>query len=650
MQEEPPMKNTWFPFIAIVLSLPISVSGSVLTVGHSTGHDYQTITSAMAGADSGDEIRVAAGTYNVSDPTYPETFPIMMKAGVKLIRMTDDSLPVIDAEDTNRVLICQNIPPAPATRIEGFSIRGGWQPATRQASPGAGLTLDASTISIALCEFSDNWSEILGGGIGIFNGSSLELSFCSISGNRSDTSGGGIFTADSNLTMASCTVSDNLAVFGAGIYSQNSSLLLSDCRIQTNSADMSGGGVFYGNVFSDVSAIFNRCDLAVNTSGEDGGAIYISAAPGANPARLSHCLLRSNSAGRHGGGIFSENSELQILFSFLNTNSAGSAGGAAFTQSASMVVIGGEFATNDGGSGGGGIFGTASTLTLFDCLFDWNTVHEFGGGVSAIDSQCDVTNCTFNGNHASDGGGAISQNGGSLAARNSILWSNEIDEVFVFSGTTTITYSDIQGGYAGTGNIDEDPVFIEAYNGFYFLSQIDAGQSVDSPCLNAGGGLSAETSFTLNNEIYLLSEASTRTDRVHDTGQVDMGIHFFQNAYECEQTRCDIIMPSSDFGPGDACYCDVVICSSAVNTMEDMPVFVILEIAGFYIFAPEFDDFSYYMIDILPGVQFIEVIPVFEWPSGAGTASGVNFYTGITNQDMTELVGDFGVFTFGWHQ
>ncbi len=41
-----------------------------------------------------------------------------------------------------------------------------------------------------------------------------------------------------------------------------------------------------------------------------------------------------------------------------------------------------------------------------------------------------------------------------------------------------ITYSDIEGGYAGVGNVDADPLFVDAAGGDY-------GLTLDSPCIDA---------------------------------------------------------------------------------------------------------------------------------------------------------------------
>ena len=53
--------------------------------------------------------------------------------------------------------------------------------------------------------------------------------------------------------------------------------------------------------------------------------------------------------------------------------------------------------------------------------------------------------------------------------------------------------------------------------GNYYLSQIDAGQTVDSPCVDAG----SDTAVNLG-----MDNSTTRTDVTADDGIVDMGFHY----------------------------------------------------------------------------------------------------------------------------
>ena len=60
---------------------------------------------------------------------------------------------------------------------------------------------------------------------------------------------------------------------------------------------------------------------------------------------------------------------------------------------------------------------------------------------------------------------------------NSIVYDNEVYEIY--GDSTSVYYSNIEGGYDGEGNIDTDPLFIASEYGDYRLQH-------GSPCINAG--------------------------------------------------------------------------------------------------------------------------------------------------------------------
>ncbi|GEM_PF-6624906 len=117
----------------------------------------------------------------------------------------------------------------------------------------------------------------------------------------------------------------------------------------------------------------------------------------------------------------------------------------------------------------------------------------------------------------------------------------------------------------------------------------------------------------------------------------------------CDQLGCDVTMPSTSFHPGDLCNCLVTICNPGPKTYINVPLFVILDVYGEYFFAPSFTDLDHYTYDsIAPGTHLRTVIPDFSWPEGVGSASGLLFYAGMTNAEMTELLGEYDSFTFGY--
>ena len=88
------------------------------------------------------------------------------------------------------------------------------------------------------------------------------------------------------------------------------------------------------------------------------------------------------------------------------------------------------------------------------------------------------TNNTIIRNWAKWGGGIYSGGDDSFpTVLNTILWMDSPQEIYLHvGGSVAVTYSDVQGGWAGEGNIDADPLFADA----------DGRLSPGSPCIDAG--------------------------------------------------------------------------------------------------------------------------------------------------------------------
>ena len=70
---------------------------------------------------------------------------------------------------------------------------------------------------------------------------------------------------------------------------------------------------------------------------------------------------------------------------------------------------------------------------------------------------------------------------------NTILWNNLPEEVTVTqSGSLSVNYSDVKGGWEGEGNIDKEPFFRNTETGNFHLMSITCGDSLDSPCIDTG--------------------------------------------------------------------------------------------------------------------------------------------------------------------
>ncbi len=119
----------------------------------------------------------------------------------------------------------------------------------------------------------------------------------------------------------------------------------------------------------------------------------------------------------------------------------------------------------------------------------------------------------------------------------------------------------------------------------------------------------------------------------------------------CSDVGVTLWMPGNMFTPGDLCRCIVSVCNPNSNPISDLPLFVILDVAGTYFFAPSFSSFDNYLGNhpvFEPGLTEISVLPAFDWPSGAGSFNGCVWYAALTNPAMTSIYGSMDSWEFGW--
>ncbi len=100
-----------------------------------------------------------------------------------------------------------------------------------------------------------------------------------------------------------------------------------------------------------------------------------------------------------------------------------------------------------------------SHLTAVNCLVA-------GNGGAGIEMWCDKVGRVVPYNHAVLANCTIVENagngvwGGRPTVTNSILWNNSGDQIT--GDTVVVTYSDVQGGHPGQGNVDADPEFVRS--------------------------------------------------------------------------------------------------------------------------------------------------------------------------------------------
>ncbi len=226
-----------------------------------------------------------------------------------------------------------------------------------------------------------------------------------------------------NSLLSGVTITNgNVSTIGGGIYCRYSSPTITDCRIIGNHAGEKGGGIFC----RDGNATIRRCQVIGNTVHEDynltgkGAGIMVW---GCSPL-IENCIITNNSTtgtNGHGGGIHGR----------------------------------------DG-----------ANPTIRNCLIFGNYAVNYGGGINnGYNASCIVESCTVADNTAGSQGGGI--NGNNAIITNSIVWNNSGTEIR--GDFIEVSYSNIEGGFSGIGNIDQYPAYDSNYHLLSYSPCIDAG-------------------------------------------------------------------------------------------------------------------------------------------------------------------------------
>jgi len=219
-----------------------------------------------------------------------------------------------------------------------------------------------------------------------------------------------------------------------------------------------------------------------------GGGIYCE---NSNPV-IAHCTIKENESGAYGGGIYCIASHPTICENTISQNRAASSlcgGGGIYLDENSCPLIIGNTISNNISAGyyadGAGLYCHNANPTLIANLILRNsvsgsTVHS-GGGIYCENSNPYIVNCTIVGNSAWNyGGGIYCAQQSNPTLLNCILWGNTPQQIYLYQGSgIQATYSDIQGGWTGVGNITEYPIFVD-------ITWSDYRLQWGSPCIDAG--------------------------------------------------------------------------------------------------------------------------------------------------------------------
>ncbi|OQB24603.1 MAG: hypothetical protein BWY10_02601 [Chloroflexi bacterium ADurb.Bin180] len=160
-----------------------------------------------------------------------------------------------------------------------------------------------------------------------------------------------------------------------------------------------------------------------------------------------------------------------------------------------------------------------------------------GGGLINLLGNSDLTNVTMNGNRALSGtvevpGGAVMSFEGILRMTNCIVEGGEQDAIVALDEeppTTTITYSDIEGGWPGVGNIGLYPSFVDEDGADDIVGTLDDNLRLrpGSPAIDAGDDAAVPPDwFDVNGNLNYLEPLPIDLDGApRFAGTVDMGAY-----------------------------------------------------------------------------------------------------------------------------
>lgn len=370
-----------------------------------------------------------------------------------------------------------------------------------------------------------------------------------ISAGNAPLYGGGLYIYGASPQVRNCTFSQNQAgVGGGGLYcgspypSPVASPSISRCTFRNNSSDLGGGAHFY-----DSDPVLTDCQFLMNLGGSGGGAYavdhdgtpqghqnYVRCSFQGNQAylgagiydfitdsMLEECTFSNNDGGAvyFGYGTFSLTA---CTFEGNRVSETSGVAGALDVSSSSGEIRNCIFRSNQGYAGGAirNWGNLSSSLTVTNSLFHENRASERGGAMDCGRGNVTLINCTLSGNLATTIPSTMTCQRTALVATDCILWDGGTEIVDLYQSSVSVNYSNVEGGFLGTGNINVDPQFVDPVAGNLRLKG-------SSPCIDAGDNSAVPLGITtdLDGNRRFVDIATAPDTGVGPAPIVDMGAY-----------------------------------------------------------------------------------------------------------------------------
>ena len=269
--------------------------------------------------------------------------------------------------------------------------------------------------------------------------------------------------------------------------------ILDGLTVAYGQADGSYPNYYGGGVYIETGApAFLHCTISGNTGVYGGGVAVLDAAP-----VLANCKLSGNRALLFGGALYNYDGQTTLNNCLLTGNSAGDSGAG-------------------GGSAISNIGSTVSQIVLNDSTLADNT--------GPWPDEWVIFNFNYGGAYSTE----------TVQINNSIVYNDGGDSLIWSANTANVavSYSLVQGGWGGTGNLDTDPYFVTrglwSIEGEWIDGSSNYGLASYSPAIDAGNDslIPADVADVdrdgNTSETHPIDLADA--DRVQD-GRVDMGAY-----------------------------------------------------------------------------------------------------------------------------
>ncbi len=290
--------------IPLVFTSALTVAtADTITVCLDGGCDYTEIQTAVNAANTGDVIKIAAGTYRPEGTIDASGKAITIRGS---LNANGEPITIVDGQNERGLFQCIEGGDA-VTVFENLVFTQGF------AEGGGGLYCGVSSVVITNCIFTQNAVTSVnyawGGGVYVFQGNATILS-CSFINNSSVYSAGALGLYQSTLTIDDCLFRGNSVIeggtqsqygFGGAISCLESNMIVRNGLFENNSAVGLGIG---GAVYTPLSVTsFSSCSFINNSALSSifgyGGGI----AGAGKDVTITECVFQGNIASSSGGGV-----------------------------------------------------------------------------------------------------------------------------------------------------------------------------------------------------------------------------------------------------------------------------------------------------------------------------------------------------------